>query len=412
MELIGDRAVRSAQSTFKKMESKVRVAPSGSIVHGPEFASYISDRMAHVPLSESEGSFLGGKPVGAGSSVLVCPPCDQCHKPMIQVVQMWAPIEPFSCRALHVFVCSHCRASPGQWKAFRTRSNEPLDALEEEEEEVEVQEDEKPKEVKKKVASIGTLARVGDDELDALLAQNAQQTQKTSGNNSKKKTKKKKKKNKKKMDRQPVWTDCEIRPCWLDVVEKKAPKKRAGMSEKQADEAAAMAERLEREAAKDKESWAGEVYESGSRESKTFRVFQKALQRDPECVVRYQRGANPLWISEPVPETPMCGNCGKRTVFEMQLLPTLLYLGGAEMLWQEQKAAAVADVVVPEDDVVVDESATEIAEEDVTKSQAVVLPELIRAPVPEFGACAVFCCSDVNCGEHVEPVHVVCQQPE
>ena len=377
-----------------------------------EYLGYIGDRMSFVPVSESEGSFLGGNPVWAGDKSCESPKCHVCGHAMVQVTQMWAPLELFSRRALHLFVCSRCRSPPGVWKVIRSHSQTPLpddganngEGVEGEEEDA--------KETKKDLpaVSIKEMAQIDDDMLDALLAQNAQRT-KNAGKNNQKKTKKKKKK--KKIIRQPIWEGTEVRACWLEVVEKRAPK-RKGISEKQAEEAAAAMERLELEAAKDKESWAGEVYESGSRESKTFRVFQKALQKDPQRVIRYQLGATPLWISEPVPEAPNCARCHRRTVFEMQLLPTFLYLGGAERLWEEQTSGAVPDVELPDDGDVVDENAPEIEEGQQLPPvpAAASLPELIRAPLPEFGACVVFCCPDETCGGDIAEQGVVTQMPE
>lgn len=341
------------------------------------------------------------------------PTCDRCNGPMIQAVQVWAPVDAFSRRALHVFVCSKCRASPGQWKAIRSQTMEPLPSHEDEEEEEEQEEVSVPVQ-QRPAATVTSLMNVDDAALDALLAQNAQ---KGKAANNKKSKKKKKKKKKKPAARVPVWSGCEIRACWLEVVEKKtAAAAASAVSEKQAAEAAAQLERLEREGAKDKESWAGEQYESGSRESKTFRVFQKALARDPHRVLRYRRGAPPLWISDPTPEPPRCRRCGKRCLPELQLLPTLLYLGGAEQLWDEQLARPVElpDALPDADAPVVDEAAPEVSEEQVGAhaSPAPELPELIVAPLPEFGACAVFCCPDPDCGGNVAEQTVLTQMPE
>lgn len=59
--------------------------------------------------------------------------------------------------------------------------------------------------------------------------------------------------------------------------------------------------------------------------------FQKRLGRSPRQVVRYSWDGRPLWIAQPPPQAensawpPPCEHCGGRRVFELQVLPTLLY---------------------------------------------------------------------------------------
>jgi hypothetical protein len=389
------------------MQSKVRLGSTeNNGCLNSEYVGYVSERMRFIPGSESDGSFIGGRPLWAGNADGPEIVCSECGSALVQVTQMWAPLEGLRRRSLHLFVCAQCRDPPGQWRAFRSQTSDPFSDSEDEEDG-----GKKTQQQLVQVPAVG-FADVDDATLDALLAANAVREKKKP---TKKKKSKKKKARKKEL---PVWEGCEIQPCWLDVVEKRPPK-RAAVSEKQADEAAAALERLVLEAAKDKESWGGEEFETGSRESKTFRVFQKALGRDPSRVVRYQRDGAPLWISEPPPSDtpPDCARCGARTVFEMQLLPTLLYLGGTEGLWQEKTAG---DVVPEEEEVddglVVDEAASEMfvdvaGQKEQETGPAAALPELIRTPVPEYGVVGIFCCPK-NCGDVIVEERVRVQLPE
>ena len=98
------------------------------------------------------------------------------------------------------------------------------------------------------------------------------------------------------------------------------------------------------------ESWAGEAYENGG-ESKTFRAFSKFLKIDSHIILRYQMGAKPLWISDPPPfsgELPTCFKCGGKCIFEMQIFPSLLFLGGELGLWKETQKAELIPEVFPE----------------------------------------------------------------
>ena len=74
------------------------------------------------------------------------------------------------------------------------------------------------------------------------------------------------------------------------------------------------------------EVWEDEEYEADT-ENKAFRKFQKRLLRFPEQVLRYNWGGRPLWPTAPLlHEPPLCLYCGRHCVFEMQLLPSLLYV--------------------------------------------------------------------------------------
>ncbi|XP_018573734.1 programmed cell death protein 2 [Anoplophora glabripennis] len=61
-------------------------------------------------------------------------------------------------------------------------------------------------------------------------------------------------------------------------------------------------------------------------EDKAFSKFQKRINCQPDQVIRYQRGGQPLWIAkEPIPEIiPDCNYCGGQRKFEFQIMPQML----------------------------------------------------------------------------------------
>lgn len=60
---------------------------------------------------------------------------------------------------------------------------------------------------------------------------------------------------------------------------------------------------------------------------KVFLQFKKRISKEPDQVLRYERGGEPLWVSaEPKPsDIPKCEYCGCERQFEFQILPQLLY---------------------------------------------------------------------------------------
>ncbi|XP_042638193.1 programmed cell death protein 2 [Orycteropus afer afer] len=72
-----------------------------------------------------------------------------------------------------------------------------------------------------------------------------------------------------------------------------------------------------------------------SREDKIFQKFKRQIALEPEQILRYGRGAAPVWISadnvpqeEDIPNCP----CGAKRVFEFQVMPQLLNLLKADSL--------------------------------------------------------------------------------
>lgn len=64
------------------------------------------------------------------------------------------------------------------------------------------------------------------------------------------------------------------------------------------------------------------------KEDKAFSRFKKTVDKNPDQVLRYDRGGEPLWIAaEPKPSSvPNCEYCGSERRFEFQILPQLLYV--------------------------------------------------------------------------------------
>ena len=76
-----------------------------------------------------------------------------------------------------------------------------------------------------------------------------------------------------------------------------------------------------------------------------FRKFRERVDREPEQVLRYDRGGTPLWIGPKTPEVakrevPPCAVCGGPRVFEFQVMPQL-----AAVLEQETTAREVRSAV-------------------------------------------------------------------
>jgi pre-rRNA-processing protein TSR4 len=75
------------------------------------------------------------------------------------------------------------------------------------------------------------------------------------------------------------------------------------------------------------ELWEEEEYEPEHSRStdQTYLNFKKKLDLSPEQCFRYCFGGPPLWAMEAHDEPDKCGACGGPRVYEMQLMPPLLY---------------------------------------------------------------------------------------
>jgi len=69
---------------------------------------------------------------------------------------------------------------------------------------------------------------------------------------------------------------------------------------------------------------------------KVFNKFRKRVAYEPEQIIRYDRGGDPLWVSpEKIPtrdEIPPCQYCKAARVFEFQVMPQLLNHLGEESI--------------------------------------------------------------------------------
>lgn len=69
-----------------------------------------------------------------------------------------------------------------------------------------------------------------------------------------------------------------------------------------------------------------ESHAAGSMDQ-TFSKFRKRVSINPEQVLRYDRGGNPLWIADDLfpGQIPNCEYCDSERQFEFQIMPQLLY---------------------------------------------------------------------------------------
>eukprot|EP00850_Spirogloea_muscicola_P024008 SM000421S16087 [mRNA] locus=s421:8359:11257:- [translate_table: standard] len=83
------------------------------------------------------------------------------------------------------------------------------------------------------------------------------------------------------------------------------------------------------------EAWEGEVYEHDQALSadRSYLRFKKRIDRSPEQCLRYAFRGEPVWPgAQAVPPLPPCPSCGAPRVFELQLMPPLVYFLEEAML--------------------------------------------------------------------------------
>ncbi|CAH8639258.1 unnamed protein product [Heterobilharzia americana] len=61
-----------------------------------------------------------------------------------------------------------------------------------------------------------------------------------------------------------------------------------------------------------------------TKEEARFRKFKEVMKSAPDQVIRFQRGGNPIWLSESPPIVEECEVCGAERIFEFQVTPQLL----------------------------------------------------------------------------------------
>eukprot|EP00126_Sphaerothecum_destruens_P002387 Sdes_comp15827_c0_seq1m4904 len=87
----------------------------------------------------------------------------------------------------------------------------------------------------------------------------------------------------------------------------------------------------------DEENWDDSCFEQSHQNSidETFKQFQHRISAEPEQICRYERGGQPLWVSDQIDQklnSLCCKSCGGKVVFEFQILPQLLYFLRVERL--------------------------------------------------------------------------------
>ncbi|VDL11794.1 unnamed protein product [Hymenolepis diminuta] len=67
-----------------------------------------------------------------------------------------------------------------------------------------------------------------------------------------------------------------------------------------------------------------EVSRKETREERCFNRFKEILKKEPDQVIRFDRGGTPLWAAPNSIEPPNCPQCGGKRIFEFQITPQLL----------------------------------------------------------------------------------------
>lgn len=160
----------------------------------------------------------------------------------------------------------------------------------------------------------------------------------------------------------------------------------------------------------------------GGKEDRWFDKLSRAMADDPERIGMYQKAGKCLWMTDPsllMSANPKCRRCGAQCLFEFQVLPSLLYLGGEYGLWsREEKRDSVSVAVVLDSAALVNEREEDgdIQEESPAAVQEVLgnvqrLEEgaVSLSPLPEFGVVAVYSCSQSCTGDSSLEEHVIVQ---
>ncbi|XP_011402497.1 PREDICTED: programmed cell death protein 2-like [Amphimedon queenslandica] len=89
----------------------------------------------------------------------------------------------------------------------------------------------------------------------------------------------------------------------------------------------------------------GEGYERVTDVHRRFLKFKEEMTKCPQQLVRYQRGGQPLSLQD-INEIPSCNHCGGPLVFELQLLPQIIYLLQEDLKFQDHVQGALRLPVV------------------------------------------------------------------
>lgn len=241
-----------------------------------------------------------------GSSLV----CEKCASPLVFVLQVYAPVDEAKDRTLYIFGCNDERCKGlATWRAVRCQvtANADLSAKGTGEETSAT--------VSSNSQDLWNLdtVEVELDEIEALL-----QSRETSVETPKLSSVVEDAK-----DEKPSCVGDSSVSVYLDVVEE--PYRDLTAETKQ------RYKKYETEVAGDVDGSTGglqsEKYEEGTKEELALEAFQDKLQLLPNQCLRYAYSGSPLW---PIPQEKLavapCEACGAPREFELQVLPSVLYL--------------------------------------------------------------------------------------
>eukprot|EP01117_Protostelium_nocturnum_P012898 TRINITY_DN4776_c0_g1_i2.p1 TRINITY_DN4776_c0_g1~~TRINITY_DN4776_c0_g1_i2.p1 ORF type:complete len:723 (-),score=237.95 TRINITY_DN4776_c0_g1_i2:141-2309(-) len=332
----------------------------GSVVLG-----YLSSEIDPKEDKDAFNSKIGGRPVTFGEEFSF-PNCKNCGGKTSLVLQAYSPLEdlvPIHHRILFLFVCptTECSGISKGWTALRYQ----VQLSPEEMKEWNVIEEEEEVKETKKSTKLFEETSWGDEEEEEEVKEDPKKTESAWGEEEEEEEKEeedlelllkmrdiafeeKKAKEKEKETREknppkssvpsssekPISSEEDVKfdieeyekraafqGFYLEVEDEPKEKKK-----KKIDDDRWKEYQKEESSSGKEETWDNEKYESTER---VFLKFQKRMARSPEQIVRYSFGGAPIWIDNDKPiKLSSCSHCGSSRVFELQLLPTVISLGG------------------------------------------------------------------------------------
>lgn len=319
---------------------------------------------------------VGGKPLalpGTKSNPKFPVECNNCSKPLVLVLQTWAPfyhVQGADARVLYLFGCDSaaCSKSASNWTLMRvsrpaTQAEIDFDSVLEDGNEGGSENDSK-----KATGTASTSGLFGSgsgapsiDDLSALLSglNTASSESSQSQQDQEKSSKTSKTASGGSKGSSTVWKSPVVKSSWKGKVWPSyclsiAPEPESAVKKGKRKGASSSGVKTSVEVGGGSvggEEWGGDEYESGM--EKAFRGFQKRLAAAPEQVLRYEIDGIPLVPRavkvEGDPEATgggVCSRCGEKRVMEVQIMPPLLYYMAPDAGLSEESLAALTAVTV------------------------------------------------------------------